>query len=77
MGCFALIVFLVSCGYFCSVTFLRDVVGWSAMCDYGTSCFYSFNIVSKWKGKSLKSRIFTYYNVIHDSGSQTHLIIYH
>ena len=31
-GCFALVVFLVSCGCWCSVALSQGVVGWSAVC---------------------------------------------
>ena len=35
--CFALVVFLVSCGCWCSVALPRGAVGWSAVCNYGIS----------------------------------------
>ena len=34
-GCFALLVFLVSCDCYCSVAIPHGAVGWSAVCDCG------------------------------------------
>ena len=36
-GCFTLIVFLMSCDCKCSVALPHGAVGWSAVCDCGTS----------------------------------------
>ena len=33
-GCFALIVFLMSCYCYCSVALPHCAMGWSAVCDY-------------------------------------------
>ena len=40
-GCITLVVFLMSCGYWCSVALLGGDMGWSAVCDYGISWSYS------------------------------------
>ena len=40
--CFTYIVFLMSCDWYCVLTFPHGVVGMSAMCDYGVSRSYSF-----------------------------------
>ena len=42
VGCFNLIVFLMSCNCWCSVAISEDVVGWSAVCDSGNSQSYLF-----------------------------------
>ena len=34
-GCFTIYVFLLSCGYCCSVAPPHGAVGWSAVCDCG------------------------------------------
>ena len=40
-GCFALIVFLMSCDCKCSVALPHGAVGWSAVCDCGISWSYA------------------------------------
>ena len=41
-GCFALTVYLMYCDSQCSVTLPDGAVGWSAVCDSGTTRSYSF-----------------------------------
>ena len=40
-GCFTLIVFLMSCGCYCSLPLPHIDVGWSAVCDCEISWSYS------------------------------------
>ena len=40
-GCFAVIVFRISCYCKCPVSLPLGAVGWSAVCDCGISCSYS------------------------------------
>ena len=39
-GCFVLVVFLMSCGCWCSVALPHDAVCWSAVCDCGIAWSY-------------------------------------
>ena len=39
--CFALIVFLLSCGSQCSVALPHGALGWFVVCDCAISCLYS------------------------------------
>ena len=41
-GCFAIIVLQTYCYYKCSAALSHSTVGWTAVCDSGISCSYSF-----------------------------------
>ena len=42
VGCFTLIIFLMSCDCYCSVAHPRGAMGWSAVCDCGISRFLTY-----------------------------------
>ena len=46
-GSLTSIIFLMTLGYFCSLSFTRDVMGWSAVCDYGIPWSYSLAFNSR------------------------------
>ena len=47
VGCFIVIVFLMSCGCYCSLPHLYSVMGWSAVSDCGISWPYSLTFCTR------------------------------